>query len=449
MLQIQELDQKYIWHPYTQHGATEAPLAVKSGRGAYLELEDGTRVLDAVSSWWVNVLGHCHSGIATAIKNQLDQLEHVLFAGFTHDPAVRLAQTFIDAVQNRGAALSRVFYSDNGSTAVEVALKMAFQYQVNRGQPQRQKFLALNQSYHGDTFGAMAVGEPKGFHPCFRPLLTQVDFFAPEDLVELDQLLAENGGQYAALIVEPLIQGAAGMKIYSADFLAKAVKMCRDRNILIIFDEVFTGFYRTGTAFAFEQAQVFPDFLCLSKGLTGGFLPLAATLTTHEIFQSFFSKQLSQAFLHGHSYTANPLACSAALATWDALNQDDIQNRIRKISILTESHVMRFKDHPRVKSVRHLGTIGAVELEGSSTYFSGLAPKIRQIALKKGVLLRPLGNVIYAVPPYCVSDSEVDFIYQVIQQILDDVSVFAECDQPFQGQAGLVSQVEAFEFSDL
>ena len=419
-----EKDRKYIWHPYTQHGLGLDPLPVVSAQGAYLELADGSRVLDAISSWWVNVLGHSHPVIAQAIADQAKKLDHVIFAGFTHQPAVELAETLINACQERGAAFSRVFYSDNGSTAVEVALKMAFQFHHNPSKPThpiRTRFLALKGSYHGDTFGAMAVGDPQGFHPLFRPLMAPVDFVTPGDIGELKACLQQKGNQYAAWIVEPLLQGAGGMNIYSAEYLNEGMRLCRAAGIPVIFDEVFTGFYRTGTAFAFEQVSEKPDFLCLSKGITGGFLPLAVTLTTETVFQAFHSNDLSQAFLHGHSYTANPIACAAANATWKLLQAKETQDRIRQIAAITQTQLAKIQRLPHVQSVRSLGTIGVIQLSGQSTYFSELAPRLRAASLKMGVLLRPLGNVLYTVPPYCVSDAELIRVFDVAIELVKEV----------------------------
>ena len=419
MSSFSELDQKWVWHPYTQHGLHHPILPVKRGRGSYLELESGQKILDAISSWWVNALGHCHPRIAQAISEQAQELEHVIFAGFTHTPAVRLAEALILATQARGAKFEKVFYSDNGSTAVEVALKMAYQFHQNRGETKRTRFIALRGSYHGDTLGAMAVGEPEGFHTCFKPLLAPVDFITPGQVDGLKRLLHQNPGQYAGLIVEPLIQGAGGMRIHSPEFLKQVAEICREHQILLIFDEVFTGFFRTGKAFAFEKAAVVPDLICFSKVLTGGFLPLAVTLTTQEIFDQFVGDHLSQAFLHGHSYTANPLACAAALATWTELCQPETQNQIQRIEQITAERVSRLHGHPAVDEVRSLGTIGVVELRGESGYFSQKAPLLRKAAIEKGVLLRPLGNVLYTAPPYCFTEQELHFTYDVLEQLVE------------------------------
>jgi adenosylmethionine-8-amino-7-oxononanoate aminotransferase len=410
-----ERDRELVWHPYTQHGLGQWLLPVRSGKGAWLELEDGHRVIDAISSWWVNIHGHADPEIVRAIESQASSLEHVIFAGFTHRPAVDLAEILISAARQSGARSARVFFSDNGSTAVEVALKMAYQFQVNRGK-RRPSFLALKGSYHGDTLGAMAAGEPEGFHAVFKPLLPDVHFIEPGD-VEGARAELETG-QHAAVILEPLVQGASGMRMHRPEFLRELARLARESGTLLIADEVFTGFYRTGTCFAFEQAGIEPDLVCVSKGITGGFLPLAATLATDEVFKAFSSRDLKDAFLHGHSYTANPIACAAAAESWRLLQLPRCQERIRRISQLTRVRVEGLGRHPRVKDARSLGTIGAIELAGGGDYFSGGTRALGAEAIARGVLLRPLGNVLYAVPPYCISDDELGRVYDVMEELL-------------------------------
>ncbi len=434
-------DSSCVWHPYTQHGNSTETLVAVRGKGAWIELENGGRVLDAISSWWVNVVGHGNPSVAKAIASQAKTLEHVIFAGFTHEPAVVLAETLVGAVRKRGAQLSRVFYSDNGSTAVEVALKMAYQQHKNLGNSTRNRFLALHGSYHGDTFGAMAVGEPSGFHPCFRPLLAPVDFVQPNDISGIRNLLQDRGEQYAAFIVEPLVQGAGGMRFHTPEYLNKAVALCRDSGLLVIFDEVFTGFYRTGSAFAFEQSGVTPDLLCLSKGITGGFLPLGVTMATENTFLSFHSEKLSEAFLHGHSYTANPIACAAAVATWAELHTAKLQKQIKMIARVTASRVARLSSHPAISATRCLGTIGVVEFSGEVGYFAKQAPWIRAEAIKRGVLLRPLGNVIYTVPPYVIQASELERVYDVIHEILELIESRAQSSSSEQAGTFLATDV--------
>jgi adenosylmethionine-8-amino-7-oxononanoate aminotransferase len=418
---VLERDGRHVWHPYTQHGLGRPPLPVVAARGARLRLADGREILDAISSWWVTLHGHAQPEIAAAIADQAARLEQVMFAGFTHEPAAELAAILAGAAAGRGLPLTRVFYSDDGSTAVEVALKMAYRYHALGG-AERRRFVALRGAYHGDTFGAMAVGDPAGFHAPFRPLLFATDFVEPDDAAALERLLRERPGEHAALIVEPMVQGAGGMRFHSAAFLRQAERLCRETGVLLIADEVFTGFHRTGPLFACEHAGLRPDLLVLSKGLTGGFLPLAATLATETVFAAFLSEDRSRGFLHGHSYAGNPLACAAAIASWRLLRRPECAARIRAIAKRTALRVAGLADHPRAASPRALGTIGAVDLRGGGGYYSPLAPRLAERALERGVLLRPLGDVLYAVPPYCAGDDDIDAIYDTMQALLDDAA---------------------------
>ena len=411
-------DAAVLWHPYTQHALGEWPLAVDSARGAWLTLADGRRLLDAISSWWVNLHGHGHPAIVRTLAEQAARLEHVLFAGCTHEPAVRLGERLVALANAGGAKLERVFYSDNGSTAVEVALKMAYQAAQQRGETARTRFLALRGAFHGDTLGAMAVGEPAGFHGVFRPLLAPVDFVRPDDLADLERALETRGGEYAALIVEPLVQGAAGMRMHSSAFLSAAARLCGVHGVLLVVDEVFTGFGRTGTIFAFEQARIAPDFLCLSKGLTAGCLPLAATLTTRAVFECFQGRGIDRAFLHGHSFMANPLACAVANTSLDLLLDPVATARRAVLAERTRIHVAELSAHPALVRPRHLGLIGAADLRAGGAYGGDTSRHLRRAAAARGVLLRPLGDVLYAVPPYCVTDDELATIYRVLSEIV-------------------------------
>lgn len=421
-LSLNERDKQAIWHPFTQHGIEKDFLPVKSAKGAWLTLEDGTRILDAISSWWVNLHGHAHPEIAQAVFEQANQMGHIMFAGFTHEPAVRLAELLIEAVQEKGTNLARCFYTDNGSTAVECAMKMAYQYHKVSGRENRTRFLALSNAYHGDTLGSMAVSARGSYHSYFTDLLSDVDFVS--DLASLEKVLAENPDTYAAMIVEPMVQGAGGMLMHSAEFLSDIADRCQKAGILVICDEVFTGFYRTGKCFAFEYANIKPDLLCLSKGLTGGFLPLSVTLATAEIFEAFQSQNVSQAFLHGHSYTANPLGCAAGIASWKLLHQAETQANLKRIYQQTEDWIKQLSQHTSVENPRALGTIGAVDIKGYPNYFSRTPHKIRSFAIEKNVLIRPLGATLYSVPPYCATADEIDKIYQTIGLILDNLEQF-------------------------
>ncbi len=412
-----ELDLRHVWHPFTQHGLEATPLPVRRAQGPWLELEDGRRVFDGISSWWVNIHGHGRPEIAQAVAAQARTLEHVIFAGFTHAPAARLAKNLVDAARVRGTKLGRAFFSDNGSTAVEIALKLALQYQGNIGRTSKRKLLALRNSYHGDTWGSMSVSEPEGFHIRFKDLLVPVDFIEPDDLASARALLTPDS-PYAAVIVEPLLQGAGSMRLYSVDFLKELSRLCQGSGTLLIADEVMTGFHRTGPLFAFEHAGIAPDLVCLSKGLTGGFLPLSVTLATDEIFQAFESRDLSQAFLHGHSYTGNPTACAAALASWELLQKPGTQNRIREISALTAERIERIRAKGLGKNPRSLGTLGAVEHPAGAAYGSDLSRKLYAAALERGVLIRPLGSTLYLLPPYCSSDPELHQAWDVLESLL-------------------------------
>lgn len=420
-----------IWHPFTQAKTAPLPLKVKSAAGVWLTLENGHQVLDAISSWWVNIHGHAHPAIAEAIYAQAKTLEQVIFAGFTHDPAEQLALKLREKLPDR---LQYVFFSDNGSTAVEVALKMAYQFWVNQGQ-KRSTFLAFEGAYHGDTFGAMAVGERSIFTQAFQDLLMTVDFLPfpatywgdetveekeAQTIATLQQKLDQNPDQYAGLILEPLVQGAGGMRMCRPGFLRQVVELCQSRGTIVIFDEIMTGFGRTGDWFACLKAEVEPDIICLSKGLTGGFLPLSVTLCSDQIYQAFYSDDPLKTLYHGHSFTANPLGCAAALASWELMYP--AEPRFRGLEALHLSHLQSFENHPRVDRYRVTGTIAALDLKSdrSGDYLTPLSTILRQRSIAKGVLLRPLGNVLYLLPPYCITDAELSWVYEIIYELLSE-----------------------------
>ena len=415
-----------VWHPYTQHGAASAPIAVKSASGAYLLAEDGRRLFDAISSWWVNLHGHAEPSIAAAVAAQAATLEQVLFAGFTHAPAERLAER-LAALAPRG--LEHVFFSDDGSTAVEAALKMALGCRHHRGED-RPIVAALEHAYHGDTFGAMSVGARGAFTSPYERLLFSVQRLPfPEagaearTLEAFERLLAAEPGRVAALIVEPLVLGAGGMKMYGAPTLRALRELCSRHGVFLIADEVMTGFGRTGTMFACEQAGVSPDLLCLSKGLTGGFLPMGVTLATAEIFESFRSPDRAKAFFHGHSYTANPIACAAAVANLDLFAREPVFERIAAVAAAHRRGVARLAGLPGVAATRQLGTIAAAELRvPDGGYLSALGPRLYDFYLSRGVLLRPLGNVVYVLPPYCSTEEDLNKAYDAIEESLSLVA---------------------------
>jgi adenosylmethionine-8-amino-7-oxononanoate aminotransferase len=400
---VSDRDRQHVWHPYTQHATAPTPIPIRRAEGAVLIDMDGREIIDAISSWWVTLHGHAQPEIAEAIGRQAKALEQVIFAGFTHEPAADLAAAL---AQRLPTGLTRVFFSDNGSTAVEVAIKIALQYWQNRGQP-RTQIAALDHAYHGDTFGAMSASarglftEPYGSH-----LFDVVRF--PESAIT-DQL--------AAVIVEPLLQGAGGMRVWSEATLREIRDLTAARGVLLVADEVLTGFGRTGPLFACERAGVVPDIICLSKGLTGGFLPLGATAAREEVFEAFLSNDRRHTLFHGHSFTANPIACAAGLASLALLNDASAARRTA-IERSHRAHLDTLASHPCVTSPRVLGTVAAFNLGGDG-YLNPVGSDLSRFALERGVLLRPLGDVVYVLPPYCTTDAQLDQIYGVITEFLE------------------------------
>jgi adenosylmethionine-8-amino-7-oxononanoate aminotransferase len=398
-----ERDRAFCWHPYTQHGLDPDPLPVVSASGAWIELADGRRVLDAISSWWACLHGHAHPRLLRALAEQAARLDHVPFAGCTHEPAVALAEALVRAAP---PGLSRVFYSDDGSTAVEVALKAAYAFWLRLGE-RRERFVALQGGYHGDTFGAMAAGDPDPFFRDFEPLLFRVER-VPCDAVCLEETL-ERGG-VAAVVLEPIVQGAAGMRPVPSEFLRAARALCEAHRVLLVADEVMTGFGRTGTLFACEQAGIAPDLLCLGKGLTGGMLPLAATLAREEIYEAFRSHDRARAFFHGHTFTANPIGCAVALESLQMVREEDVPRKFRAIGERIAAGV---------PGARRFGGIVAVDVPGAGGYTSAAGERLRALCreLAPDVLLRPLGPVLYAMPPACTTPQECDRIAAAISAV--------------------------------
>jgi adenosylmethionine---8-amino-7-oxononanoate aminotransferase len=411
-----------LWHPFTQHATSGPMIEIVRAEGAWLEAADGRRFLDAISSWWVNTHGHGHPKIAAAIAEQASRLEQVIFAGFTHPPAERLARK-LRAIAPK--ELEFVFLSDSGSTAVEVGVKMAVGYWHNLGRP-RHRVAAFEHAYHGDTFGAMSVGARGVFTAAFRPMLFEVDFLPfpgpgreQRTLEAFECLLRDHEGEIAALIVEPLVLGAAGMLVYPAWLLTELAALCRRHDVFLIADEVMTGFGRTGTLFACEQAGVVPDVMCLSKGITGGFLPMGATLASRRLYEAFWSDDRGRMFFHSSSYTGNAIACAAAVANLEIWESEPVLQRIRAIERHNAQRLPAFRDRDAVADVRACGTIAAIELRTpKSGYLSELAPRLYRFFLSRGLLLRPIGNVVYLLPPYCISSDELDGIYDVIDDCL-------------------------------
>ena len=404
-----------VWHPFTQHALTPEFPSVSRGDGVWLETDKG-KLLDAISSWWVITHGHRHPKIVEAIKQQADTLDQVIFAGFTHQPAEDLARALIEIAP---PGLSHVFYSDSGSTAVEVALKMALGFWKNTGH-ERTRIIALEHAYHGDTIGTMSAGARGVFTAAYQPLLFDVvrlPFPAPGSEQEMLELLRDAAKAAAALIVEPLILGAGGMLIYSPDVLRDMAAICRENRTLLIADECMTGFGRTGTLFACEQAGISPDILCLAKGLTGGSVPLAVTLCGAEIFEAHYSTDRSRTFFHSSSFTANPIACAAARANLGIWRDEPVLERVKALAARQEERLARFRDDPRFSGVRRLGTITALDLKvPDAGYLANVALQLSQFFQARGLLLRPLGNTIYVLPPYCVTAQELDLVYDAIQE---------------------------------
>lgn len=412
-----------IWRPFTQENTAPPSLKIEKGEGAYLVASDGTRYLDMISSWWVNIHGHGNKEIADAIAKQAATLEHTIFANFSHEPAEKLVQMLIDVLPGN---LEKFFFSDNGSTAVEIAIKMAYQFFTNQGVTKRKKFLSLAGGYHGDTFGAMSLGGKKSkYHATFSDLFfDSIQIKVPEYfddindwdenensiLSNLEKMLNIGGDKFCALIVEPLLQGAAGMRLHRVRFLEKLIELVKKYDILVIFDEVMTGFYRTGKMFSFEHTKIIPDIICLSKGLTGGFLPLALTITKKFIFEAFLSYEVDKAFMHGHSYTANPIACAAACKSMELLSDFRIKNKIAKIY---DTHLKNVLNLQHVNKKRCFGTMAAFDLLSPDN-----AKELAHKLMEQGIFIRPLGNVVYLLPPYCITEDEMNFVYSMIKKNL-------------------------------
>ncbi|GAB4037469.1 adenosylmethionine--8-amino-7-oxononanoate transaminase [Spirosoma jeollabukense] len=423
MNNLAERDQAIIWHPFTQMQTTPLPVPIVRGEGSILYGADGREYLDMISSWWVNLHGHAHPYIAQRISEQLQTLEHVIFAGFTHQPAVELAERLLEILPKNQ---TKIFYSDNGSTAVEVALKMAFQYWHNLGQPRR-KVIALENAYHGDTFGAMAVSGRSAFTAPFVPFLFDVEYLPlPIPGQEADVLKHAEAlftDDVAALIVEPLVQGSGGMIMYEPAFLDELFQLARRQNSLIIADEVMTGFGRTGKLFATDYLKNKPDLMCLSKGLTGGTMALGVTSCSQVIYDAFLSDDKFKTLFHGHSFTANPLACTAALASMDLLLMGETQANIQRIIQRHTAFAHQLTHYTTVTNIRQRGTLLAFDLSvGSQTsYFNNIRDTAYNFLLDRGVLMRPLGNVLYLMPPYCTTDEQLTYVYEQVEALVTTI----------------------------
>ncbi|MGB0135532.1 adenosylmethionine--8-amino-7-oxononanoate transaminase [Dokdonella sp.] len=429
-------DLAVVWHPCTQMRDHEfvPMIAIERAEGAWLHADDGSRYLDVVSSWWTNVFGHRHPRIVAGLKDQLDRLDHVMLAGMTHEPAVALAE---ELVRVSPPGLSRVFYADNGSSAVEAALKMSFHYWRNEGQPGRKRFIALAGGYHGETIGALSVTDVELYRNTYAPLLFEpvlapspdayfrepgesAEQHAEAALVGMRRLLEKHAHEVAAIIIEPLVQCAAGMRMHAPDYVVGLRALCDEFDVHLIADEIAVGFGRTGTMFACGQASITPDFMCLSKGLTGGTLPLSAVLTTERVHEAFYAEYAEgKAFLHSHSYTGNALACRAALETLGIFRDEPVLERNRLLATRLRERLAGLADHPNVADVRQTGMIAAVELVNDKTTREPFPASERRglrvylHGLERGMILRPLGNVVYFMPPYCITNEEIDLMVDV------------------------------------
>lgn len=415
-------DSKYIWHPYTQMQTAGLPIGIVKSEGSYLIDENGKRYIDAVSSWWVNIHGHAHPHIANAIAAQAKALEQVIFAGFTHEPAVKFAEMFMPLLpQNQ----QKIFYSDNGSTAVEAAIKMALQYFFNHHKP-RTKVIAFRDAYHGDTFGSMSVSARGVFTRPFNKLLFDVLFVdtptSTNSAVVIEQFkdcVKAHKQEIAAFIFEPLILGSAGMLLYDADVLNELMVLAKEENIFCIADEVMTGFGRTGKMFASEYLTVQPDMMCFSKGITGGFMAMGATTCTNEVYQAFLSSEKAKMFFHGHSYTGNALACAAACASLEVWEQENTMQRVKSIETLQNNFAHELKQKSNIENVRTLGTILAFEVKTNEQkgYTNSIRDELYNYFIERGILLRPLGNTLYVMPPYCISETDLKAVFTTIKAL--------------------------------
>lgn len=423
-MNLSNRDKKHLWHPLTQHKTSADRIAIVRARNATLFDENGNEYIDGIASWYTAMYGHCNEFILAKVQQQMNQLDHVVFSGFTHQPAVELSEQLIDILPNNQ---EKIFFSDNGSTSVDVAIKMAFQYYFNRGE-KKKTIIALENGFHGDTFGAMSVSGLSVYNGAFEDFFLNVKRIAAptkENIEQVKQQFIEliKDGDVAAFIYEPLVQGAAAMQIHDGEALNVILDIAKQNHILNIADEVMTGFGKTGTHFASEQIKTKPDIICLSKALTAGFVPMAITSCTQEVYQAFLSDEIVKGFFHGHTYSANPIACSAALAGIELLKSKEIQENIQYI---TNEHIKfaeKIKGHSLVKSVRHLGVIFALDLDIEMARYGHLRNELYQFFMANGVCLRPLGKTIYILPPYTIEKQQLNTIFSTIELALNDLAL--------------------------
>ncbi len=423
-MSLTEKDSQYLWHPYTQHKTASAPIAITKGKGALLWDENGKEYIDAIASWWVNPYGHSNTLIADAIYKQLTTLEHVLFGGFTHEPAVEVAEKLVTILPNNQ---QKLFFSDNGSTAVEIAIKVALQYFFNKGE-KRTTIIAFENAFHGDTFAAMAASGISLFTDAFQGMFIDV-VRIPVPVVGQEEVSfsalakALKNHDCAGFIFEPLVQGAAGMVMYEPAALDTLIQMCKANNVLTIADEVMTGFGKTGKTFASDYLVEQPDMMCLSKALTGGTIPMAITTFTQEIFDAFYDEDINKALFHGHTFTANPTGCAAALASLELLQTPEMQANLVRVNAKHLAFEKRVQSHPKVVTTRVLGVIFALEIktESAASYYGNLRNKLYNFFIENGVILRPVGNIVYILPPYVITDEQLEKVYQVVESALEIV----------------------------
>ena len=421
-MNLTERDSQNIWHPYTQHKTSKPPIAIVKGEGALLWDENGKEYIDAIASWWVNPFGHSNRFIADAIYKQLTTLEHVLFGGFTHEPAVVLSEKLLEILPNNQ---NKIFFSDNGSTAVEVAIKVAFQFFYNKNE-QKTTLIAFENAFHGDTFAAMAASGISFYTQAFNGMFIDVvripvPIKGQEEASFLALRNAINNNNCAGFIFEPLVQGAAGMVMYEPESLDELIRICQENKVLTIADEVMTGFGKTGKTFACDYLKTQPDMICLSKALTGGTIPMAITTFTQAIFEGFYDDDINKALFHGHTFTANPTGCAAALASLELLQTPEMQlsiNRINQKHLVFQNHI---KNHPKVATTRVRGVIFALEIksENQEAYYGNLRNQLYDFFIENGIVLRPVGNIVYILPPYIISDEQLNKVYAVIENAFE------------------------------
>ena len=419
-MSISQTDNQYIWHPLTQHKTSAPPIAIKRAQGAVLYAEDGNEYIDGIASWYTSLYGHCHPYITEKVSTQMQELDQIMFTGFTHKPATDLAQKLFKIVPSNQA---KMFFNDNGSTAVEAAIKMALQYHYNKGET-RNVLISLEDGFHGDTFGAMSASGLSVYNGPFQEHLIHVERIPAPQQDNLEEVLLKlleiiNKNDCAAFVYEPLVQGAAGMKMYSADGLTQILELCKQHGIITIADEVMTGFGKTGTHFASQQLDVLPDVMCLSKALTAGLLPMSLTTCTQEIYDAFYDDEVSKGFMHAHTYGANPLACAAASASIDLLLSTEMEMHKARINERHHAFAKALSESPKAKNVRVKGIILALELETEMERYGNLRQELYQFFMNNGVCLRPLGNTLYVLPPLVTTNAQLDKVYALIKEALE------------------------------